>query len=240
MAAAAVDGLCVTACYPRIMTRGFLTVFEGKRLVVRLHWTVPLGAFVIGQFRFVPGFWLGFFFVILIHELGHAAMVRACGARVRNVDLHGAGGDCSWDGTVTPVQRALIAWGGVLAQLVLFGVVVAWLRVSPPHFELGFATDFLDACRTANLWLIAFNLIPARDLDGVEAWKLFPLLWRRRNERGARARGARRSAVDARRKAAAEIAKLDAAEKAGAADREVDDMVAKILERATSKKGERT
>jgi hypothetical protein len=192
------------------MRGGFLTLFNRKGLLVRLHWTAPVGAFVFGLFRIIPGFWLGFLILILIHELGHAAIVRACGARVHTVDLHGAGGQCSWYGTVTPIQRSLIAWGGVLAQLVLLGVVVTFLRVVHPHFE-GFMAELVEACVAANLFVIAFNMIPVGNLDGVEAWRLPPLLWRRRRSRRSWARGANR--VRVRRKAGAKIVRLEVAGK---------------------------
>lgn len=215
------------------MNGGFLTLWSHRRIVVRMHWTAPLSAFLFGRMRYAPGFWLGFLVVILVHELGHALVVRACGARVRYVDLHGAGGDCTWDGEVTPTKRALIAWGGVLAQLFLFGVVLAWLDVATP--ALGeFAAEFVGACTWSSLWLAAFNLIPARTLDGVEAWKIVPLAWGAWKRR--RADGRKRKRTDARLLAAAEVARLQALDEAVSPNDEAAEDVVKLLERATGKR----
>jgi Zn-dependent protease len=213
------------------MSGGFVTLFRGRRIAVRMHWTAPLGAFIFGRFRFAPGFWLGFLTLILVHELGHAVAIRASGARVRSVDLHGGGGECSWDGEVTRVQRALIAWGGVFAQLVLFGAVAALLAITEPN--LGeFAGEFAEAFGMYNLILAAFNLLPVRGFDGIEAWPLFPLLWRGWKRRGAERRA--RARMDARMRAAAELSKRRDHEDEKADD-DVDEVVVKLLEKTTGK-----
>lgn len=142
---------------------------------IRVHWTAPLVAVVFGRFAFVPAFWAAFLGVILIHELGHALVVRWCGARVTSIDLDGAGGLCHWRGEVTPKQSALISWGGVLAQLVAFLVTVLALALfgapSNPH-----VAQVADVLTRVNLAIAAFNLIPVGFLDGATAWKLVPLL----------------------------------------------------------------
>ena len=159
---------------------GYLTLGQLGGAPVRVHWSAPVGALFFGQFRFVPGFWLAFVGLILAHEVGHALMVIASGARVRGIDVMGLGGECRYDGHVTPIQRALIAWGGVLAQLVV--MIVAWALLlvfgSP---ESLFLADLAHACTFYNLTLMALNLLPFGPLDGREAWKLVPLLRARWN-----------------------------------------------------------
>src|SRR5450432_4035321 len=158
---------------------GYLTLGRLRGAPVRIHWSAPLGAFFFGQFRFVPGFWLAFVGLILAHEIGHALMVVTAGARVRGIDVTGIGGECRFDGDVTPMRRALIAWGGVLAQLVVLVVAGAMLMVfgSP---ESAFLADVAYACTFYNLTLMALNLLPFGPLDGREAWKIVPLLRARR------------------------------------------------------------
>ena len=92
---------------------------------MRLHWTLPVGALVFGQGRFVPGFWLGFFLLVFMHELGHAVLVRRYGHHVVSIDIHALGGMCRWSGEPTAIDRSRIAWGGVLAQAVAFAVATA-------------------------------------------------------------------------------------------------------------------
>ncbi len=159
---------------------GYLNLGRLGGAPVRVHWSAPVGAVFFGQFQFVPGFWLAFVGLILAHEVGHALMVIRSGARVRGIDVMGLGGECRFDGNVTPIQRALIAWGGVLAQLVV--MVVAWALLlvfgSP---ESLFLADVAQACTFYNLTLMALNLLPFGPLDGREAWKLLPLLRARWN-----------------------------------------------------------
>ena len=168
---------------------GYLTLGRLRDAPVRVHWSAPVGAFFFGQFRFVPGFWLAFIGLILAHEIGHALMVFACGGRVRGVDVTGLGGQCQYDGGVTPTQRALIAWGGVLAQLGVLLVAGALLLVfgSPGS---AFLAEVADACIFYNLMLMAVNLLPFGPLDGREAWKLVPIVrerWRTPRIRTTRA-----------------------------------------------------
>ncbi len=170
------------------MNAGYLTLARWRGVAVRFHWTVPLGAFLLGGMRFDPPFWLGFLVLILVHELGHALVVRACRQRVLAVDVHGAGGLCRWAGTVSPMQRAAIAWGGVWAQMALAAGVMLFTEVhGPPATRLGATLDEVFVDR--NLWLIALNLLPFAPLDGAQAWALPGLLF----DRARRALRTRRS-----------------------------------------------
>jgi stage IV sporulation protein FB len=156
-------------------------------VAVRLHWSALLGAIFFSGFRFAPGAWLGFVAVILVHELGHALVVRVTGQHVFGVDVHGLGGECRWAGHATPLQRAAIAWGGVWAQLALFAVAlpVSWVV---GHHLGAFGADLLHALTWSSLSLAAINLLPIAPLDGAEAWKLPRLLAARLRERRAASR----------------------------------------------------
>src|SRR5215471_15117987 len=111
---------------------GYLVLGRWGGAPVRAHWTVPIGAFIFGHLRFVPGFWVGFFLLIFIHELGHAIVVRRQRCQVISIDVHGLGGLCQWNGPATPIGRARIAWGGVLAQLVTLALTSVALGVFGP------------------------------------------------------------------------------------------------------------
>jgi len=165
---------------------GYLAVGHWGGAPIRLHWTLPIGAFVFGQGQVVPGFWLGFFLLVLIHELGHAAVVRRARRRVLSIEVHGLGGLCHWDGGASAIDRARIAWGGVQAQLVaLLFAQVGLSLFGPP--TTAFTAQMVTAFTTTNIWLILINLIPVPPLDGAEAWKLFPLLWQQSRRRPPRA-----------------------------------------------------
>ena len=98
---------------------GYLTVGSWDGAPIRIHWTTAVAAFLFGAGRWTPAFWLGFCLVILVHELGHALMVHRVGGRVDSIDVTGWGGHCVWSGDPTAFEDALVAAGGVLAQVVV-------------------------------------------------------------------------------------------------------------------------
>lgn len=188
---------------------GYLTLGRWAGAPVRAHWSLPVGAFFFGGGRVVPGFWAGFFLIVLIHEIGHALVVRRSRCQVVSIDVHGLGGVCRWAGDPTAIQRAKIAWGGVNAQM------VALLFASLALFVLGrpedpFGAQLAHAFTIGNVWLIAINLIPVPPLDGAEAWRLPKLLWNRRRSRVlVRAH----AVVPARAAIERELAALDASDR---------------------------
>jgi stage IV sporulation protein FB len=149
---------------------GFLVLGHVWEAPIRVHWTTPIVAFALTGLSFVPGAWLGYLVLVLVHELGHAAAARAFGAHVVSVNAHGLGGTCEWYGDVTSKQRAIIAWGGVLAQAALL-VGALFATVVLPSW--GFIGQFMYTLTMTNIILIVINLLPIRPLDGAEAWQLF-------------------------------------------------------------------
>src|SRR5262245_21542359 len=108
-------------------SNGSWTIGWYRGAPVRLHWSLPLGALYFCHGAWAPGAWLAFALVILVHELGHAALVARYRHRVVAIDVHGLGGECSYRGDVTEWQRTIIAWGGVAAQGVLLVATLALL-----------------------------------------------------------------------------------------------------------------
>jgi len=155
-----------------MLERGTLRVARYRGAPILLHWSLALGLLAFGGFAFVPGFWVGFTGLILLHELGHAYLVRRLGFNVEAVVVHGFGGFCSWHGQATRLEHSVIAWGGVLAQaLLLLGTLAFVQIVGPPTSAFGFHLE--DAWVRANLWIMALNLLPVAPLDGAEAWQIF-------------------------------------------------------------------
>jgi Zn-dependent protease len=185
------------------MNRGWLTLFRWRGIPVRAHWSLPVGAWMLSGFRIEPILWFATTLVVLVHEFGHAIVVRAAQQRVVSVDVHGFGGMCRWHGTATPIRRAAIAWGGVWAQMILLSVTLAWFAISGAP-ETRVAELFESAFVNSNLWLMALNLVPIAPLDGAEAWPLPGLLFRkwrkalrgRRFERAIRPRHSRVRSIE--------------------------------------------
>ena len=136
---------------------------------IRVHASTPVGLYVLSGFRFIPEWWACTLALILLHEFGHAVVVRMAGGRATEVMLTGFGGHCAWVGGVSPVGRAAIACGGVAAQLILLvgALTLDALGLVPPGPA---AALVLGAATYSNAWLIGLNLLPITPLDGVEAW----------------------------------------------------------------------
>jgi stage IV sporulation protein FB len=160
--------------YVQTEIRGFIPVW--------IHWTLFALAIIVGRFEFRPGAWLGVLAVILIHELGHAIAVNRARATPTMIYLDGAGGRCEWYGEVSGGWQLAIASGGVIAQLVLWGIAFSVDRLANPPASL-FSAHFLDVLLGWNLILVALNLIPVSPFDGQTIWRLLPAIlrnWRRR------------------------------------------------------------
>jgi Zn-dependent protease len=165
------------------MSRGWWTLGKLRGAPIRLHWTLPLGALAWSRFSFAPAMWLAFATLILLHELGHAALVLKFRLGLSEIALHGAGGYCRHERSGSRLEESAIAWGGVLAQLALFiGVKLGELALGPPTTL--YAAQALYVFTEANLWLIALNLIPIEPLDGAKAWPLVGMLLARARKPG--------------------------------------------------------
>jgi Zn-dependent protease len=141
---------------------------------------------VLGRFSFVPGFWLGYLVLILVHEMGHAVLSRQQGLRATSIEVHAFGGQCRYSGvSISAWQRSVIAWGGVLGQAFVLAMALPIASFAPLP-QIAFVHELLDALVSINLMLIVFNLIPFAPLDGAEAWKIFRLIRERRGRFAAR------------------------------------------------------
>ena len=151
------------------------TIGRYQSAPVRLHWSILLLILIMGR---TLGSATGLIFVVVVHELGHAVIINAVGGRISEIIIHGFGGYCRWSGTVSTRAAAMIAWGGVWAQMLLafttFVVLAFSVQEIPPQT---FVFDFIQALTWSNLILIGINLLPVPPLDGAEAWPLLPMLW---------------------------------------------------------------
>lgn len=204
---------------------GYFTLGHWRGIPIRMHWVTPIGAFIFTRFEFVPVIWLGFALIVLVHEFGHALMVRWCEVTVLSIDMDALGGRCSWEGTVSPIQRALIAWGGVLAQLVLLAAVKIVDVTAEWPATLG-GVPLLSMLTTTNLRIAAFNLIPFPPLDGWQAWQLIPLLYRALRRRSQTA-----WRPSSRRLTRQQLSRFEDIEDSLQSTHEVDEFVRKTLER---------
>jgi Zn-dependent protease len=199
---------------PSIKTPGAFRLGSFRGAPIDVHWSALLGMFLFSGAHFAPAHWLAWLLIVLVHEMGHAVLVRRYRLRVLGIVVHGIGGECVYVGT-TDERRSIIAWGGVLGQLALFAVAAAARELDALPRTM-FIWQLTSALLVPNLFTAALNLIPLEPLDGARAWRLFPQVWRERR-RAAERRLRRR------------MAQFDAAE-AGAPPEALRDDVKKILE----------
>jgi hypothetical protein len=162
---------------------GYLVLGRLLGARVKLHWSILVGAFMFARFQLSLGFLLAFPCLILVHEVGHALLAARLGHRVVGIEATGFGGVCQWSGNASPFDEALIAWGGVLAQLALFVATELWLASTVAPGSV-FGWQVAGAFTNTNLYLIAVNLMPIPPLDGARAWTIFSA-WKQRGAKGA-------------------------------------------------------
>ena len=160
---------------------GFLELGKWQKVPIRVHFATPIGLFILSGMRFAPWYWLAASMLILIHEIGHAVIVKLNRAEATSIELHAFGGLCRWVGSPTPLGRAAIAWGGIWAQMVVLVAAWGWNALAPPQTQA--AWEMWWVFSYSNLWMIGFNLLPVPPLDGAEAWPLFPRLLERIRKR---------------------------------------------------------
>ena len=157
------------------MENGYTRLFRWRGVPVLAHWSIVFGLLIVGGgFRWNPAAWLGFVLIVLIHEMGHAWLAMNYRRRVLRIEMTAMGGLCVYEGGGPPIQRAVIAWGGVLGQMLLLGAVLVAQLIGLWPTGLFFLI-LADTLIRFNLFIAGFNLLPFRGLDGGEAWKVFTL-----------------------------------------------------------------
>lgn len=122
--------------------------------------------------------------VVTCHEIGHAYLVKRYSLRVHRIEIAGIYGLCHYDPTGNAILHAKIAWGGVLAQLII--AAIAGIFYVTMHyfdrswnFNSGYTGFLCEILLRDNLILVGFNLLPITPLDGAKAWNLPFLLFHR-------------------------------------------------------------
>lgn len=126
-----------------------------------------------------------YFGIILLHEFGHAYLANRLGYKVNAIYLGFIHGLCEYEISYQyqPKYEYLIAWGGVLVQLIVAVplLVLTQLFGINDGYGLGPVVAFLGYISAI---IAVVNLAPIHPLDGSKAWKLVPiLLTERRNNK---------------------------------------------------------
>lgn len=164
--------------------RGYLSPKHLRLLGARLHihWSVLVAvAFLVGGFILQPVHALlaigAYFSVILLHEAGHALVARRLGYTPDDIYVTFIHGYCVFEHPDSLREHAVIAWGGVLAQLAVSVplIIVGQLTVVGSISYFGVVIAILGHL---NALLALVNLLPLQGLDGTVAWRLIPIFLR--------------------------------------------------------------
>ena len=125
----------------------------------------------LGTALYGAAFVLVIFGCITLHELGHALTARRFGVQTRDITLLPIGGLARLERMPeNPIHELWVALAGpavnvIIAALLYLALMSAGTGLNVEQFHW-FGGHFLNKLMIVNLWLVAFNMIPAFPMDG--------------------------------------------------------------------------
>lgn len=154
-----------------------IRLFRVRRVPVFVHWSVfAICLFLLGAaLRHIVLAAIGlasYLGVLVVHELGHQFMASRRGYEVSRIEIYPVHGICRFEAPEYPLDAAVIAWGGVLAQFVVAVPLIVFLKTFgyPNIAGLDIVLAIFAFVSPA---IALFNLLPVAPLDGKVAWSYF-------------------------------------------------------------------
>lgn len=164
--------------------KGSLKIAKVAGIGIFVHWTFSLLLIFIVYSTYKAGgdlnemlwatiFILSVFFIVVLHELGHALTARRYNIGTKNITLLPIGGVASLDSIPEkPSEELAVAIAGPLVNLALALLLLPFITIpeSGEAANQALSTygpqNFLLNLFVVNLMLAVFNLIPAFPMDG--------------------------------------------------------------------------
>ncbi len=136
--------------------------------VALVHWRQ--GQSLVAVFLGVL-FILAVFMCVILHEFGHALTAKRFGIKTRDIILLPIGGVARLERMPThPLQELWVALAGPAVNVVIAISIFTWLKLTASMEPIQTLTissgTFLERLMVVNLFLVAFNMIPAFPMDG--------------------------------------------------------------------------
>jgi Zn-dependent protease len=162
--------------------RGSIKIAVIAGIGIYLHWTFALLMVWLFMAGLIQGgtlavtllplaFVLSLFACVLLHELGHALTAKRFGIKTRDITLLPIGGLARLERIPEkPMQEFLVAIAGPLVNLIIAAILFIVIAAQggspiPSQSQLSYR-EFLPRLLSVNLFLVAFNLLPAFPMDG--------------------------------------------------------------------------
>jgi membrane-associated protease RseP (regulator of RpoE activity) len=119
-----------------------------------------------GSWMLLAAVWVVIVFVsVLLHELGHALVVKAFG-RTPSIQLHAFGGLTAWRGALSPGRRVLVGLAGPGVGIVVGVVALVPMILLTATERHGLLATLVQYVVWVNLGWGLLNLLPMLPLDG--------------------------------------------------------------------------
>jgi Zn-dependent protease len=107
--------------------------------------------------------------ILVIHELGHQIMAEWRGSKVLAINIYPFHGSCVHEAPRSSFDKALIAFGGAGAQLVVAAPFALFIKFVGST-GVGALDILLAALGVVSPVVAIFNLLPIAPLDGHAIW----------------------------------------------------------------------